>query len=100
MIPTSTWTLAQMRLTDFFDVAPDATLARRLLEARASEQSRWVASYPDKTVQPLVWRGEITAEHADDVGHRLLGLSRPRFDRAGTPRRMGGLHGFWCRAAG
>lgn len=60
-------TLELMRLQDFFSTAPDLSAALHLIEQRAREESATVAPRTAAALNPLVWRGEVTAANADKV---------------------------------
>lgn len=59
--------LSLMRLDDFFALAPDAEVARELIESRALEQRQLVEARAEASQVSLDWHGEITAANAEPV---------------------------------
>jgi N-acetylglucosaminyldiphosphoundecaprenol N-acetyl-beta-D-mannosaminyltransferase len=70
-----------MRLTEFFDSAPDLGRAMHILVERSRELQGAVRPRTAAASGPLVWYGEITAANARDVWQRtetFLGGSKPK----------------------
>jgi N-acetylglucosaminyldiphosphoundecaprenol N-acetyl-beta-D-mannosaminyltransferase len=60
-------TVELMRLQDFFLTAPNLPAAQHLIEQRGREESAAVTPRTAAAVNPLMWRGELTAANADKV---------------------------------
>jgi anti-anti-sigma factor len=59
--------LGLMQLGDYFDTAPDACAARKIISTRRQEEALRVARRPSDIATAVAWRGEITADSADEV---------------------------------
>ncbi|MEY4386801.1 MAG: hypothetical protein RLY20_2084 [Verrucomicrobiota bacterium] len=62
-----TQALQLMRLTNFFDAAPNMESAQSLITLRTQERAGAVSPSDDAPNSPLLWQGEITAANAEAV---------------------------------